>query len=157
MAGLPGGTVTLLFTDVEGSTRLLRALGERYAEVLAEHHELLRAAFAAHGGCEVDTQGDAFFVGFARAGDAVRAVVEAQRALAAHPWPEGGAVRVRMGVHTGEPRPVAWGYVGVDVHRAARVAAAGHGGQVLLTEATRELVAADLPPGVTIKGLGRTG
>src|SRR5919206_3438040 len=103
MAELHGGTVTLLFTDIEGSTRLLRQLGERYAEILAEHQRLLREAFAAHGGREVDTQGDAFFVAFPRAVDAVLAAVDAQRALAAHPWLEGAAVRVRMGLHTGEP------------------------------------------------------
>jgi len=140
---LPAGEVTLLFTDIEGSTRLLRDLGDAYAEALAEHRRIVREAVAAHGGVEVDTQGDAFFVAFARASDAVAAAAEAQRALA------GGPVRVRMGLHTGEPRPTEEGYVGVDVHRAARIAAVGHGGQVLLSLATRALVqveARDLGP-----------
>src|SRR5947209_16031468 len=124
MAELPSGTVTLLFTDIEGSTRLLQRLGDRYAEALAAHHRLLREAFAAHGGHEVDTQGDAFFVAFPRAIDAVQAAVAAQRALAAHPWSEGAAVRIRMGLHTGEPAVVGEGYVGLAVHRAARIGAA---------------------------------
>jgi class 3 adenylate cyclase len=147
VAALPSGTVTLLFTDIEGSTRLLQRLGDRYAEVLAAHDRLLRRAFAAHGGQVVDTQGDAFFASFARAGDAVRAAVAAQRALATHSWPEGATVRVRMGLHTGEPTVTTGRYVGLDVHRAARIGAAGHGGQVLLSPTTRELVAADLPAG----------
>ena len=120
MRELPTGTVTLLFTDIEGSTRLLHHLGERYAEVLAECRGLMRAAFQQHHGHEVDTQGDAFFVAFARATDAVLAAVAAQRALASHPWPEGVAVRVRIGLHTGEPSLTPEGYVGLDVHRAAR-------------------------------------
>ena len=131
---LPAGVVTLLFTDIEGSTRLLRDLGEAYAETLAEHRRIVRGAVAAHGGAEVDTQGDAFFVAFARASDAVGAAADVQRALA------GGPIKVRMGLHTGEPRLTADGYVGVDVHRAARIAAVGHGGQVLLSQATRGLV-----------------
>jgi predicted ATPase/class 3 adenylate cyclase len=131
---LPAGEVTLLFTDIEGSTRLLREFGPAYPEVLAEHRRLVRAAVAAHDGHEVDTQGDAFFFAFARASDAVRAAVDAQRALA------GGPARVRMGIHTGEPQATPDGYVGVDVHRAARIASAGHGGQVLLSGATRALV-----------------
>src|SRR5215831_3780575 len=104
MAELPRGTVTFLFTDIEGSTRLLKELGPLYGDALAEHQRILRAAFAAHGGREVDTQGDSFFVAFGRAKDAVAAAVDAQRDLAAHDWPAGGAVRVRMGLHTGEPR-----------------------------------------------------
>ena len=134
MAELPTGTVTFLFTDIEGSTRLLQELGERYAEVLAEHRRILRDAFTQHGGVEVDTQGDAFFVAFARAGDAVAAASDAQDALA-H-----GPVRVRIGIHTGEPVVSEEGYIGVDVHRAARIMGAGHGGQVLLSKATRELL-----------------
>jgi predicted ATPase/class 3 adenylate cyclase len=140
---LPIGEVTLLFTDIEGSTRLLRDLGDAYTDALAEHRRILREAVAAHAGAEVDTQGDAFFFAFARASEAVAAVVDAQRALA------GGAVKVRMGLHTGEPRPTADGYVGIDVNRAARIAAVGHGGQVLLSQATRALVevrARDLGP-----------
>ncbi len=134
---LPIGEVTLLFTDIEGSTRLQRDLGDAYADVLAEHRRTVREAAAAHDGVEVDTQGDAFFFAFARASDAVAAAVDAQRALA------GGPVKVRMGIHTGEPRVTAEGYVGADVHRAARIAAAGHGGQVLLSQAARALVEVD--------------
>ena len=154
MPALPSGTVTLLFTDIAGSTQLLRRLGDAYADVLAEHQRLLREVFAAHGGREVDTQGDAFFVAFPRAVDAVQAAVEAQRALVEHPWPEGTVVRVRMGLHTGEPTSIAERYIGVDVHRAARVGAAAHGGQVLLSATTRELVAHDLPAGVALRDLG---
>jgi predicted ATPase/class 3 adenylate cyclase len=131
---LPEGVVTLLFTDVEGSTRLLKELGEGYADALQEHRRRLRDAFAAHGGVEVDTQGDAFFVAFGRASDAVAAAEDAQLALA------GGPIRVRIGLHTGEPRLTEEGYVGLDVHKGARIAAVGHGGQVLLSEATRALV-----------------
>jgi class 3 adenylate cyclase len=154
VADLPVGTVTLLFTDIEGSTRLLRQLGDRYAGTLEQHRRLLRAAFARQGGREVDTQGDAFFVAFGRAADAVAAAVEAQRALAAHPWPDGSAVRVRMGLHTGEPTLAGSGYIGLDVHRAARLSAAGHGGQVLLSQTTRDLVEHELPAGVELRDLG---
>ena len=141
----PTGTVTLLFTDIEGSTRLLERLGaDRYAQALERHRRLLRHAFDCHGGYEVDCEGDAFFVAFRRAGDAVAAAAEAQQALAAAEWPEGHAVRVRMGLHTGEPVAASPKYVGLDVHKAARVMAAGHGGQVLLTQATRQLVGDDV-------------
>jgi predicted ATPase len=133
-APFPAGTVTFLFTDVEGSTRLLAEHGDGYPELLAEHRRLLRGAFAAHGGVEVDTQGDAFFIAFARASDAVAAAHAGQEALAATP------VRVRMGLHTGEPRLTGEGYVGMDVHRGARIAAAGHGGQVLVSEQTARLL-----------------
>jgi predicted ATPase len=136
MAELPSGTVTFLFTDVESSTRLLQELGDRYVEVLAEHRRVLREAFAGHGGVEVDTQGDAFFVAFARASDALAAARDAQVAL-------DGPLRVRMGVHTGEPLLTDEGYVGIDVHRAARIAAAGHGGQVLVSQSTHDLAGAD--------------
>jgi predicted ATPase/class 3 adenylate cyclase len=131
---LPRGTVTLLFSDIEGSTRLLHEFGDRYAEVLAEHRRVLREAFARYGGVEVDTQGDAFFVAFARASDAVAAAGEAEDGLA------NGPVRVRIGIHTGEPIVTDEGYVGVDVHRAARIMGAGHGGQVLVSETTRRLL-----------------
>ncbi len=154
MGELPSGTVTLLFTDIEGSTRLLNQFGARYADVLADHRELLRAAFDASGGHEVDTQGDAFFVAFSRAADAVAAAVAAQRALAARTW-EGTPVRVRMGIHSGEPIFARGSYVGLDVHRGARVAAAAHGGQVLLSQTTRALVDEDLPAGVTLRDLGQ--
>ncbi len=152
---LPTGTVTFLFTDIERSTRLLQRLGDRYASVLADHQALLRAAWAAHGGHEVDTQGDSFFVVFSSAPAAVAAATEATRALAAHPWPEGIAVRVRIGLHAGAPL-VTEGrlYVGLDVHRAARIAAAGHGGQVLLSAAAAELGRHDLPPGLALRNLG---
>jgi predicted ATPase/class 3 adenylate cyclase len=129
--GLPAGRVTLLFTDVEGSTRLLRALGDAYAGALAEHRRVLRSAFASHAGVEVDTQGDAFFVAFASASSAAAAALDAHGALA------GGPIRVRIGIHTGEPTRVAEGYVGLDVHLAARIGAAGHGGQTLLSLSTR--------------------
>jgi predicted ATPase len=130
--------VTLLFTDVEGSTRLLQQFGDGYAAVLAEHHRLLREVWARYGGVEVDTAGDAFFVAFDRASDAVAAAAAGQLAL------EGGTVRVRMGLHTGEPSAEVEGYVGLDVHRAARIAAAGHGGQVLLSQATADLASVEV-------------
>ena len=129
---LPTGTVTFLFTDIEGSTRLLHELGDAYAEALAEHRRVLRDAFARHNGVEVDTQGDAFFVAFARASDALAAAAQAQQAL-------DGPIKVRMGLHTGEPIVTDEGYVGIDVHRAARIAAAGHGGQVLVSQTTHDL------------------
>src|SRR3989440_6154928 len=151
---LPTGTVTLLFTDIEGSTHLLQQLGDRYAGVLAECRRLLRASFQEWNGHEVVTQGDAFFAAFARATDAVTASVEVQRALASHPWPEGVAVRVRMGLHTGEPTLTPEGYVGLDVHRAARIMSAGHGGQVLLSQTTCNLVEQDLTDDVTLRDLG---
>jgi predicted ATPase/class 3 adenylate cyclase len=135
---LPTGVVTFLFTDVEGSTKLLHELGDVYADALHEHRRLLRDAFTAHDGVEVDTQGDAFFVAFGLASDAVAAAVDGQRVLV------DGSIRVRMGLHTGEPRLTAEGYVGLDVHKGARIAAVGHGGQVLLTQATQALVDADV-------------
>ena len=152
---LPGGTVTFLFTDIEGSTQLLRRLRDQYTELLAQHHRLLRESFEKWQGRVVDTQGDAFFVAFPRATDAVEAVVEAQKALAARGWPGDETVRVRMGLHTGEPWLVEEGYVGMDVHRAARIAHTGHGGQVLLSEITAALVQDDLPEGVSLLDLGK--
>jgi predicted ATPase/class 3 adenylate cyclase len=146
--------VTLLFTDIEGSTRLLQQVGESYASVLEACRSLLRAAFLEFDGHEVDTQGDAFFVAFARASDAVAAAVAAQRALACQPWPEGTTVRVRMGLHTGEPQRSAEGYVGLDVYHAARIMSAGHGGQVLLSQTTRDLIEQTLPSGVSLRDLG---
>ncbi len=134
---LPEGTVTFLFTDIEGSTRLLREMGDAYADALAEHRRILRGALAAHNGIEVDTQGDAFFCAFAAASDAVAAASDAQAACA------DGPIRVRMGLHTGEPLRTAEGYVGLAVHVGARICAAAHGGQVVLSKATRDLVAAD--------------
>jgi predicted ATPase/class 3 adenylate cyclase/DNA-binding CsgD family transcriptional regulator len=157
MAELPSGTVTFLFTDIEGSTRLLNQLGERYEAVLLDQQRILRDAFTAHHGQEVDTQGESSFVAFRRAKDAVAAAVEAQRKLAAHSWPEGVQVNVRMGLHTSEPRLGGERYFGIGVHRAARISSAGHGSQVLLSNATCELVADDLPSGVGLRELGTYG
>src|SRR4051812_23499588 len=132
---LPTGSVTLLFTDIEGSTQLIEGLGEGgYVEALAEHRRLLRRSFAAHGGVEVDTQGDAFLYAFAHPGEALAASALGQEALAA------GPIRVRMGLHTGELALTGEGYAGRELHRAARIAAAGHGGQIVLSAATRALV-----------------
>jgi len=152
---LPGGTVTFLFTDIEGSTLLLQELGDDYGQVVADHRRLLREIFKGAGGNEVDTQGDAFFYSFPRARDAVRAAVDGQRALASHEWPRGVDVRVRMGLHTGEPTVGDEGYVGLDVVRAARICSAGHGGQILVSETTRALLGNDVPEGVNVRDLGR--
>src|SRR5437763_4470410 len=128
-AELPGGTVTFLFTDIEGSTRLLQQLGrERYGELLARHNELLRSVFEQHGGIEVDRQGDGFFAVFRSAGAAVVAAAEGQRALALEEWPAAASVRVRMGLNTGEAAFGDGGYVGLAIHLAARVGAAARGG-----------------------------
>jgi YVTN family beta-propeller protein len=140
MAELPSGAVTFLFTDIEGSTQLVKALRWRYAEVLNEHQRILRESFAAHGGREIDTQGDAFFVAFGSARAAVLAAVDAQRALLRHSWPDGAAVKVRMGIHTGQASPADGRYTGLAVHRAARICAAAHGGQVLVSQATHTLL-----------------
>jgi YVTN family beta-propeller protein len=155
MSELPTGTVTLLFTDIEGSTGLLRLLGsDRYHQLLADHRRLLRAAFAEAGGREMDTQGDSFFYAFPRARAAITAAIACQRELAAHPWPEGAALRVRVGLDTAEPTVGTDHYVGLGVHRAARIMASGHGGQVLLSGTTRDLVADELPEGVRLLELG---
>jgi predicted ATPase/class 3 adenylate cyclase len=155
VSALPGGTVTFLFTDLEGSTRLLQDVGRsRYATLLAAHRELLRAALVAHSGYEVESQGETSFTVFPTAGQAVAAAVAVQRALAAHSWPARVRVRVRMGLHSGTAQLAGERYVGLDVHRAARIAAAGHGGQVLLSQTTRDLVEDDLPEGVTVRELG---
>lgn len=138
---LPAGTVTLLFTDIEGSTQLLRRLGGRYAELQHRHRQLLRAAFEQFGGIEVDTQGDAFMVAFPSAGDAAAAAVDAQRALAAETWADEARVPVRMGIHTGEPKRGPEGYVGIDVVRASRICSVAHGGQILVSQLTRDLLA----------------
>ena len=151
---LPGGTVTLMQTDIEGSTRLLRALRDRYAAVLDDHRRILRAACDAAGGHEVDAHGDAYFAVFARARDAVAAAAHLQRELAAHDWPDGARVAVRTGIHTGEPLATGTAYVGIDVHRVARIMAAAHGGQVLLSSTTRALLDADELPRATIRDLG---
>jgi YVTN family beta-propeller protein len=153
VAELHRGTVTFVFTDIEGSTVLAKRLRDRYRDVLEQHQVLLRSVFQGHGGREMDTQGDSFFFTFARAKDALAAAVEAQRALAGHAWGD-GEVRVRMGLHTGEPALGEERYVGFGVHRGARICAAGHGGQVLLSSATLELVEDDLPDDVAIRDLG---
>src|SRR3954469_20897485 len=156
MSTLPGGTVTFVFTDIEGSTRLLQELGdEGYGRVSGDHRRIVRDAFGARGGTEIDTQGDSFFFSFARARDAVAAAVDAQRALREHGWPHGHEVRVRMGLHTGEPSLGDEGYLGIDVVRAARISAAGHGGQILLSETTRALLGNQLPDGVQVHDLGQ--
>jgi predicted ATPase/class 3 adenylate cyclase len=151
----PGGVVTLLFTDIEGSTRLLTRLGESYAGVLAKHRELLHQVFHAHGGYEVSWQGDSSFVVFENPQQAVAAAAKAQRALYCYSWPAGGAVRVRMGLHTGRPVRAGNDYIGVDVHRAARLMAAASGGQVLLSETLLDAMNDDWPPGVKVLLLGR--
>jgi predicted ATPase/class 3 adenylate cyclase len=154
MSELPTGTVTFLFTDMEGSTRLLGQLGERFSDVLEQHNRLLRDAFEEAGGTVVRTEGDAFFVAFLSARAALVGAVAGQRAMADHPWPEDGVLRVRMGMHTGEGILGGDDYVGLDVHRAARIGAAGHGGQILLSAATAALVDHDLPEGVALQDLG---
>lgn len=151
---LPSGTVTFLFSDIEGSTRLLQRLGPRYVEALNDHQRLLRAAWAAHNGVEVDTQGDAFFVAFSRALDAVAAAIDATQALAAHSWPDGESLVVRIGLHTGAPSIVGDKYVGLDVHRAARIASAGYGGQILLSQTTRDLCEDELPEDISLLDMG---
>jgi class 3 adenylate cyclase len=156
LSALPSGTVTFLFSDIEGSTRLLEQLGDRYAEMLGEHRRILRERLEQANGQEIDTQGDAFFFSFTRARDAVVGAVAAQRALAAHDWPDGLEVKTRMGLHTGEPSVGEEGYVGLDVVRAARICSAGHGGQILLSETTRALVGNNVPEGVEIRDLGQT-
>jgi class 3 adenylate cyclase len=151
---LPSGTVTLLFTDVAESTELVKKLQEHYGDVLARHRALLRAAFAKHSGAEVDTQGDAFFVAFGRASDAVQAAVGAQQALAKHPWRDGAGVGVRIGIHTGEPHRAQHGYTGLAVHRTARICAIANGGQVLLSRATAGIVDDEQIAGVSLRDLG---
>ena len=140
MTELPSGAVTFLFSDIEGSTRLVKALREHYVQVLADHRRLVRAAIARHSGHEIDTQGDAFFVAFASAKQAVLCALEVQRSLAGHEWPSGASVRVRMGIHTGQAIPVDGAYTGLAVHRAARICSAACGGQVLVSQATQTLI-----------------
>jgi class 3 adenylate cyclase/catechol 2,3-dioxygenase-like lactoylglutathione lyase family enzyme len=151
---LRSGTTTFLFSDIEGSTRLARELGPRYGEVLSEHARLLRAAFDEGCGREIDTQGDAFFVAFATAKDAVHAAAAAQRALAEHAWPDGVDVRVRMGLHTGEAAVAEEKYLGVAVHRASRICSAAHGGQVLLSQSTAAVLGDERLDGVELRDLG---
>jgi predicted ATPase/class 3 adenylate cyclase/DNA-binding XRE family transcriptional regulator len=151
---LPTGTITLLFTDIEGSTRLLQQLGDRYVSALADYRQLQREAFGQWHGHEVDAQGDVFFVVFARASDAVWAALTIQRAQANHSWPQGVSVRVRIGMHTGEPQLSSEGYTGLDVHHAACIMSAAQGGQVLLSHTTRELVEQSLPEGAYLRDMG---
>jgi class 3 adenylate cyclase len=154
MRELPTGTVTMLFTDIEGSTRLLQELGrDRYVEALTIHRQLLREAFTRHGGVEVEMQGDSFFFSYASAREAVAAAAAAQRALAGHDWPS-APIRVRVGLHTGEPVVADNLYAGIDVHRAARVMSAAHGVQVLLSARTADLVAVELSEELSVRDLG---
>ena len=154
MSTLPTGTVTFFFSDIEGSTRLIQQLGERYPDVLLAHHAIQRQALAANDGHELRTEGDSFFIVFGSALEACAGAAAVQKRLQEHAWPDGGRVRVRIGLHTGEATLVGNEYLGLDVHRAARVAAAGHGGQILISETTRVLVDQALPPGLTLKDLG---
>ena len=154
MSELPTGTVTFLFSDIEGSTRLLQAAPEGWPALLERHGVLMRQAIAAHGGTEVGTEGDSFFVAFPSTGGALAASIQAQRALAAEGWPEGSEVRVRMGLHAGAAQLGTGTYVGLDVHRAARIAAVAHGAQILVSDAVRVLLARELPPNVTLRDLG---
>ncbi len=154
MAELPVGTVTFLFTDIEGSTRLVQEIGDRYRSVLEIHHSILRRAIVAHHGVEISTEGDAFFAVFPSAVHAVGATIDAQRGLAAADWPDQLGIHVRMGLNTGEAELGGDNYLGVDVNRAARIAAAGHGGQVLLSDSTRALVESALPQDVHLRDLG---
>jgi predicted ATPase/class 3 adenylate cyclase len=153
--GPPTGLVTCLFSDIEGSTRIELAVGTGpYRDIREKHRELLRTAFGKHNGYEQSTEGDSFFVIFRRAGDAVRAAIDAQRAVAAQAWPENGTVRVRMGLHTGEIESIGDDVIGYTINRTARIAAVAHGGQVLLSDATRAIVADDLPDGASLRDLG---
>jgi predicted ATPase/class 3 adenylate cyclase len=151
---LAAQTLTFLFTDVEGSTALLTRLGGGYAEVLADHHRLIRASLAAHGGEEVDTQGDAFFAVFSSPSACAAAAIDMQRAFLSHPWPAGEGVRVRMGLHSGEASQTTAGLVGLGIHRAARIAAAGYGGQIVLSAATAALLGDSMPVGASLRDLG---
>jgi predicted ATPase/class 3 adenylate cyclase len=152
---LPTGTVSMLFSDIEGSTALLSRLGPSYLTALSGHREILRASWAAHGGTEIGTEGDSFFVVFSTAEAAVDAAAQAQRELAGFAWPAGEQGRVRIGIHTGSPQVHDGGYVGMDVHRAARIAATAHGGQIVISEVTANLVTGRLPAHATLRDLGR--
>jgi predicted ATPase/class 3 adenylate cyclase len=152
---LPSGTITFLFSDIEGSTRLVRELGKAWPEVLERHRRILRKAFGRHGGIEKGTEGDSFFVAFDDAPSAIAAAVDAQVGLANHRWPAGVGLAVRVGIHTGQGRVTHGDYTGLDVHRAARIGAAAHGGQVVVSATTRALAEHDLPAGVGLRDLGR--
>jgi predicted ATPase/class 3 adenylate cyclase len=152
---LPTGTATFFFSDIEGSTRLLQQLGDRYTIALTDHNELMRSAFRSHRGRELRLVGDSFFAIFDSALDAVMASAAAQRALSDHEWPDGGHLKVRIGLHTGEATVIADEYVGIDVHRAARIGSAAHGGQILVSGTVFALVENSLPAGMTIRDLGQ--
>src|SRR3954454_19353691 len=154
MPSLPSGTVSLLFTDIEGSTGLISRLGSSYADALDGQRDVLRKAWSDNGGVELGTEGDSFFVAFPTAPAAVSAAAQAQRELARYPWPRREPVRVRMGVHTGTPTVHGDSYVGMDVHRAARIASAAHGGQVVLSSSTTALVESLLPDRTGLRDLG---
>ncbi|HEX5039541.1 MAG TPA: tetratricopeptide repeat protein [Candidatus Limnocylindria bacterium] len=154
MDGLSAGTVTLVFTDIQGSTLLLERLGDGYATLIADHHGIVDGAASRHGGTRIDAAGDGLFYSFSTARGALNACVEAQRELGTHTWPDGADVRVRMGIHTGEPLSAKTGYVGIDVHRAARICGAGHGGQILVSQAARSLIGTGLPDDVGLTDLG---
>jgi class 3 adenylate cyclase len=154
MAELPTGTVTFLFTDVEGSTGLVGKLGDAYGSAMAEHRRILREAIAGSNGHEVDSRGDEFFAAFQRTRDAVTAALATQRQFAVQDWPGDTPVRVRVGIHTGEPILGESGYEGLDVHRVARICAAGHGGQVLVSQTTRNLLEAGQVPEAEFQDLG---
>ncbi len=155
MRELPSGTVTLLFTDIEGSTGLMRKLGDLWPEAHGRHRRILRESFGAAGGREVDTQGDSFFFVFPRVRDSARAAVDGQRGLKAADWPQGEEVRVRMAIHTGEPTVGEEGYLGLDVVRGARLCAAAHGGQIVLSETARALLNDESPEGARLVDLGQ--
>jgi len=154
MNALPTGVVTFLFTDIEGSTRLVQALGPGYADVLNEHYQIMRRAITGAGGVELGTEGDSFFAVFESAESGLAATAAAQRDLAVGSWPAGTSVRVRMGLHTGTAMPGGDNYIGLDVHRAARIAATGHGGQIVVGETTRDAAGGAAPPGTAYRDLG---
>ena len=155
MAHAPSGTVAFLFTDIEGSTSLLQRLGTSYVSLLETHYRLLREAITRYHGYEFNTQGDSMFAAFADAGDALAAAVEAQCALSHQVWPGEAIMRVRMALHAGEPTLAGGDYFGLDVHHAARLVAAASGGQVLLSQRTRDLISEAIPPDVALLDLGR--
>src|SRR5919106_2781589 len=155
MAALPTGTVTFFFSDIEGSTRLIESLGSDYPAILERHRQIARDAFSRFSAVEVGTQGDSFFAAFASATDAIDAAVAIQRAIDAETWPQATALQVRIGLHTGEARVSGGDYVGLDVHRAARIMAAAHGGQILISDATRAVATRGLSDGIEIRDLGR--
>jgi class 3 adenylate cyclase len=151
---LPSGPVTFLYADVEGSTRLLARIGERYADVLSEERRIIRATVRDSGGAEIDSRADEFFAVFPQGTDPIGAALEIHRRLRDRAWPDGAEVKVRIGLHGGEPQRTAEGYVGLDVHRASRVGSAGHGAQTLLSQAARDRLQASLPPGAALRCLG---